>query len=624
VKHLRVLALLAALALIGTSAAPSAAGGAEKSTDLRVGYTDSIDFQANVFASFNGAPYFIFTHVYDLLLNGAIKDLSPDLQNSPTTAYTKSKDGLTITYTLRPNMRWSDGQPFTADDVVWSYEHAKDSNVNSTYTENMKSITALSPTRVRIEMNRPDARILTAFVPIVPKHIWAPHAANLTKFNPCCPMVGSGPYYVDSLDANGTTVLKPNPYFYGMKGHIKRILLIKYQDDDAALRDLKLGQLDALTSAKTTWAAPLRKELHVKLWASPAPGFDEIAMNSCPTDGSSPTCTGPGPNVRVAVVQDRAIRHALSWAIDRAAIARIVYNNLYQPGTGIISPYYASRGYFRSYAGDPNIGYTYDPQKALSVLAAGGWKCPPLDSGGVCTKGATKAEFTLDLRANDSQQQRVGLRVQAWARAVGIKIDLNVITDDALNAKIYHETSSAKKADAGKYEPTYDAFMWGWFGDTATPDYDFEVLGCGNPSSDSFWCNKRYTQLTKQALTEPDFKKRVDLLHQAERIELTELPYIITNFGPYMVVTRTDTWTNWQASPAGNGQPFGFSSVQLQMLQPGAKASSSYAGTPLVVAVFVATGALLTGIGWYRRRREERQPFEVPESSASQREAVVR
>ena len=193
-------------------------------------------------------------------------------------------------------MRWSDGKPFTAADVVFSYEHAADSNVNSTYTENMKSVTALNPTTVRMVLSRYDARFLTGYVPIVPEHIWAPHAdtpAHLTKFDPCCPMVGSGAFTVTSLDPNGTIVLKPNPYFYGHPGHIKRILLIKYQDDDAALRDLELGQVDAINTGKTTWAVQLRKQVHAKMWASPAPGFDEIAMNSCPLQGS-PTCTGPG------------------------------------------------------------------------------------------------------------------------------------------------------------------------------------------------------------------------------------------------------------------------------------------------------------------------------------------
>ncbi|HEU0192813.1 MAG TPA: hypothetical protein VFQ71_01360, partial [Gaiellales bacterium] len=226
------------------------------------------------------------------------------------------------------------------------------------------------------------------------------------------------------------------------------------------------------------------------------------------------------------------------------------------------------------------------------------------------------AEFTLDLRSDDSQQQSVGLRVQAWAAAIGIKINLQIMTDDAINAQIYASTSSKKPGDAGKYEPSYDSFMWGWGGDVSTPDYDFEVLACGDASSDSFWCNRRYTALTKAALTEPDFQKRVDLLHKAEAMELRASPYIITQFTPYLSVTRTDTWTNYQPSPGAGGQPFGWSWIQLQLLQPGKKASTNYAGTAYVIAFMVGTLALVLGVGYWRRYREEHEQFELPPEAA--------
>jgi peptide/nickel transport system substrate-binding protein len=600
-----------------TSTAATPAKSSDLSTDFRLAYTDDIDFQANIFAAYNATPYFIFTEVYDLLLNWDVPTGAPDTKYSPAYKYKVSKDGLTITYWMHPHLKWSDGKPFTSADVVWSYEHAADSNVNSTYTENMKSIKALSPTVVQLKMKRYDARILSAFVPIVPKHIWAPHGgspAKLTHFNPCCPMVGSGPFVVQSINPTGTSVLVPNKYFYGPRGHVKRILLIKYLDEDAAKRDLELGQIDAINTGKTTWAQEMRKDPNVKLWSSPAPGFDEIAFNSCPVKGS-PTCSGPAPNVNVPVVQDVAIRRAMDFAIDRNAIAHDIYNGLYSPGTGIISPFYKSRGYYTTYANDPEINYTYDPEKAHQVLEQGGWKCPPVNGSGTCTKDGHKAEFTLALRSSDSQQLNVGLRIVAWAKAVGIKIDVQTMTEDALNAKIYHSTTSKDPADADKYEPTYDAFMWGWFGDVSTPDYDFEILACGNSSSDSFWCDPKYTALTKKALTQKNFKQRVATLHAAEKLELAASPYVITDFGVYLVATRTDTWTNWQLSPTDGGQPFGFSWVQLQLLKPGHKASSSYAGTTYVIAFLVGVTALVFGIGYWKRRREEHQPFELPPSS---------
>jgi peptide/nickel transport system substrate-binding protein len=591
----------------------SADSKSDLSTDFRLSYNDTIDYQANVFASFNGAPYFIFFEVYDLLLNYDIDTGEPSTTYSPTKRYTMSKDKTTITYYLRPGLRWSDGKPLTSADVVFSYDMAPYSNVNGDYTTNVASVKALSPTVVQLKMKKYDARILSAYVPIVPKHIWDKVPPDkITKFNPCCPMVGSGPFYVKSLNPDGTTVLLPNKYFYGPKGHIKRILMIKYQDEESQLRDIKLGQIDAINSGVSSWATVLAGNENVKMWASPSPGFNELAFNSCPPQGS-PICSGPAPGVNVKVVQDPAIRHALQYAINRTEIDTVVWHDLSgpQPGDGIISPIYEPKGYFKDWSKDPKLGYNYDPEKARQVLAEGGWQCPP--NGGTCTKNGTKAEFTLDVLSSSSEDQQTALRIKAWAAAVGIKINLSIKTEDAVNAEIYATTSSKKPEDKGKYEPSYDAFMWGWGGDIATPDYNFDVMKCTNWSADAQWCNEKFTRLANEALAEPNFKKRVALLHEAERIELEASPYIVYSFTPSLSVTRMDTWTGWRPEPGANGQPFGWSWAQLQLVQPGKKAGSNYAGTFWVIVFMIGATALVVGVGIARRRREEHQPFELPE-----------
>ncbi len=613
---LRLTACLLFLLCAGASSpltGASADSTSDLSTDFRLSYNDTIDYQANVFASFNSTPYFIFTEVYDLLLNYRISDGGPDTKNSPARKYTQSKDGKTITYYLRKGLRWSDGKPLTSADVVFSFDMAPYSNVNGDYTTNIASVKALSPTVVQLKLKKYDARILSAFVPIVPKHIWDKVPPDkITKFDPCCPMVGSGPFYVKSLNPDGTSVLMPNKYFYGHKGHVKRILLIKYQDEESQLRDIKLGQIDAINSGVSSWATVLAGNPNVKLWASPSPGFNELAFNSCPPQGS-PICSGPAPSVHTKVVQDPAIRHAMQYAINRTEIDTVVWHDLSgpEPGDGIISPIYKTKGYFKDWSKDPELGYNYDPEKAKQVLAEGGWDCPA--NGGTCTKDGTKAEFTLDVLSSSSEDQQTALRIKAWAAAVGIKIDLSVKTEDAVNAEIYATTNSKKPEDKGKYQPSYDAFMWGWGGDIATPDYNFDVMKCDNWSADAQWCNQRFTDLASRALAEPNFKKRVAMLQEAERLELEASPYIVYSFTPSLSVTRMDTWTGWRPQPGADGQPFGWSWLQLQLLQPGQKASSNYAGTLWVIVFMIGVTALVVGAAMIRHRREERQPFELPE-----------
>jgi peptide/nickel transport system substrate-binding protein len=609
------LVLASALAFEVFSARSPQARASTVSTVWRMGYLDQIDQNANIFSASEDITYFIFTEVYDIPLNPSLATTLPSTRYSPVSRYVLSDQGKTITYYLRPHLRWSDGKPLTSADFVWSWEHNQ-YGVSSEYTAALKSIKALSPTEVVVHLKHYDARLLADFIPILPEHIWGKLSnTQLLTYDPCCPIVGSGPFYVKSLNPNGTTVLLPNPYFYGPRGHIKEILLIHYDDPNAALRDLELGNLDAVFHGLTTWLPALRHYPHIRLWAGPGYGFDEVAFNMCPPHGS-PICTRPSPSVHVDVVQNLAIRQALQWAINRAALAKQVYNGLAAPATGLISNAYTPLGYYTNFKNDPSIDYRYDPAKSLEVLHAGGWRCPPLNSGGVCMRHGVPAEFTLMLRSADLQEEQEGLRVQSWARAVGIKINIEVTSDDAIDTAIDTYSNSSNPKDRYKYEPSYDAFLWDWNGgDPQSPDYDMDQLQCGSSYADSMWCNQRYTALTNEALQERNFHKRVALLHEAEKLELYYSPYVLTVYSPYIFVTRTDTWHGYRRSPAGFGWPFGMSWEQLQLIQPGRPVTDHYLGAPIVVLGAAALTGLFVGLGRLRRRRLERMPLETDEDA---------
>ncbi len=324
---------------------------------------------------------------------------------------------------------------------------------------------AVDPLTARITLTQPDARILSAYVPILPKHIWGKIPKDdLTKFNPCCPMIGSGPFIVTKLDRKGTSILEPNPYFYGPKGSIQRILMTKYQDKEAQLRDIKLNRLDAILQADSEWIKSV-DDPELTVWGAAYVGFKELAFNSCPPEGS-PTCTGPGPDVAVAVVQDPAIRLALAWGhrqgqprphgVRRRGTARDRNHLAVLRRQGLLHDHGRGRA-----SDTPSIRRR---RRRSSPTVAG-----HVRRGGTCEKDGVKAEFTLIARSSSREDQNAANRIRAWANELGIKINLSIITDDALNSQIYNPTSSTKKADADKYEPTYDAFIWGWFGDLGRP-----------------------------------------------------------------------------------------------------------------------------------------------------------
>lgn len=560
-------AATAALSLIVPAQPALAATG-----DYRIGDTQPVD-SVNPFNEQNEISYDLTSLSYDLLLNYRTADLQPDLDNSLAQSYTASPDGKTWTFQLHPDITWSDGQPFTSADVKWTYDAARENttNVMNAYVAGVASVDTPSPTTVVLHLKSPDVRMSSIFVPILPEHVFDKYPVKkLDKIALPLPNVTTAPYQITSYDKRGTTILTANPNFRGSKPAVQRILETYYGNQDSLLRDLQGNKLDMVVDGNVQWTKQLSGAKDIQQWSGAAPGFQEVAFNSCPPGGAG-ECSGVGKDVHVKVVQDHAIREALAYAIDRPNIAQTVYAGVPEPAYGIISPYYAS--YYQDWSTDPDIGYQFSLDKAKQVLAAGGWNC----SSNPCTKDGTKAAFTLYVRSDDEPGQNAMRRVVAWAGQIGIKITLSIVTEDALNNKIY----APGKGD--KYAPDYDAFYWAWTGDP-TPDFNFSVLQTGNAWSDSYYSNPQYDTLTKQALATTDTTQRVDLLHQAEKIAMTDLPYIPIVYSVSYDLTRTDTWHNYQPSPSGkDGSPIGTNWLQMTMLQPGpapAPAAASGAATP--------------------------------------------
>jgi ABC-type transport system substrate-binding protein len=294
--------------------------------------------------------------------------------------------------------------------------------------------------------------------------------------------------------------------------------MIKYGDKDPQLRDIKLGNLDAILSGSLKWATAEKDNKDITTWSYPTPGFSEIAFNSC-TGAPESLCTGVGKGVHKAVVQDPAIRHALYYALNRPEVLKTVLQGQGTVGNGLISPYF--KRWYQDWSKDPTVGYQYDPAKAKQALQEGGWNCP---AGGVCQKNGVPASFELLVRQNNQDDQNAAQRYAADAKAVGIDMKLSIVSEDQINERIY----ATSPKDENKYEPTYDAFYWGWGGDNDSPAFNFDVLVCGSSWQDSMYCNPQYDKLVADALKEQDETKRADLWHQAEKLALTDAPYLIT------------------------------------------------------------------------------------------------
>jgi peptide/nickel transport system substrate-binding protein len=578
------------LAVLGIACASllSATSSFAASGDLRIGSAQPFDspnpFQAVLAIAVDS---YAVTY-YDQLLGIKVKDQSIDYSNSLASGADVSKDGKTITFHLRTGIHWSDGQPFTSADALWTFNavlHNKTNQLHTTISA-VKSVSAPDAKTFVLHLSTRDSEFLEKVaIPILPAHVWSKiPIAKIDKVPGPIPTVTTAPYMLTRWQKNGTTILSRNPKYDlfrngGREPDVKRILITAYQNQDSVYRDVVQGNLDVAFNGTPEWATRAKQNSKVTLVSAPRGGYWEIAFNSCPPKGS-PVCSGPAKGVKVQVVQDPAIRKALAYGVDRAQFAPVIYRNQGSTAYGLISPRF--KLYYQDLSRDPRYAYAFDPAKARQILKAGGWNC----STTPCTKNGVKAEFELATLADSKPFQQMAQRAAADARKIGIVMDLSFISEDALNNRIY---ASGTKKDT--YAPNYDAFLWDWDVSGVTPTPILEVLRSFDASSDSFYDSKAYDAALQRAKEATTLAGTVGAVREAAKIELGDLPYLPLVHLNAIDVIRKDTWHGWQPSPAPNGEPLFQTSTQLLALRPGpAPVESTGTGTP--------TAVVSTDSGW--------------------------
>ena len=391
-------ALVIAVALAGLLVGTTSAGA--ESGDLRIGSTQ--DFESpNPLKSVEAINVETqATIMYDQLIG--LKPSDQSISYGPTALATGADvtpDGKTITFHLRSGIHWSDGQPFTSADAAWTFNAVLQNKTNQLHgtIEAVKSVSAPDKNTFVLHLATRDSEFLDKLaIPILPKHIWSKiPIAKLDKVDGPVPTVTTAPYLLTKWEKLGTTILSRNEKYDtfrndGTLPDAKRILITYYANPDSVYRDVNQGHLDYGYGGQPSWArrAKTDNNKNVQLVSSPRGGYWEIAFNSCPKTGS-PICSGPGKDVKTAVVQDPALRKAVAYAIDREKFIPTVYDGQGTTAYSLISPRF--KRYFVDRKNTP-LGYAYDPAKAKAALKAGGWDC----SQTPCTKNGVKAEFELD------------------------------------------------------------------------------------------------------------------------------------------------------------------------------------------------------------------------------------
>ncbi len=518
-------AVLAVLGAAGATAQDSG-GGSDGGSDqvLKIGWAQDPQ-TLNPFFGLDEESFNVWAMNWDLLVNFSAEDLSP----SPGVAesWEVSEDGKTITFTLAPDQKWSDGEPLTSADVKWSLETlGSEGDLFTSYTDNVKSIKAPDDETVVIETKQPDARIVGGlFIYVLPEHIWGevPIDELTSTYKPPIPLVGSGPYTVTEFERGRLITMEKNPEFRGPEPKIDEIQYIKYGNADAVERALKLGEIDAIVEVPPGSFASLGEDPNIETVQSSSTAYTQLAFNLCPEDLCPDAEFNPA-------VQDLDVRQAIAYGIDRERINTIAGRDTAFPAHGILPSFY------KSFYEVPEQDYPYDPEMAIQILEDAGWV---ENEDGVREKDGETLSFDLYVRSESPYNVQAAKLVAEMTAEIGVEFNVQVVSVDKL-------TELTVRKENGKPAPAFDTFIWGWGGDAYDPSFLLSILTTDEigGSSDSFFSNEEFDRLYKEQAAEFDTEARKEIIQRMVAIAQEEVAYVVLTEDPNLQAYRSDRLTD--------------------------------------------------------------------------------
>jgi peptide/nickel transport system substrate-binding protein len=578
---------------LAASSSPSPAAG---KVVLKVGWTSEPD-NLNPFVGWATTTYEIWTVNYNFLFGFDGQSFRPTLglaAQFPTKANGGiSPDGKIWTIHLKPDLKWSDGQPLTADDVAFTYNYVvKNHMANMALTTvGITGAKVIDPTTVQIICSQPKADMESIFLPILPKHVWEHVAPQLaaTTFANKPPIVGSGPFYTVAFKKGSYIEMVRNPYYWGKKPTVDQIYFEMYQDPATMVQDLKSGAIDA------AWGIP---EAQFKPLTSQA-GIHTIAYNFFNWDYLDLNCSSLPDSTGNPVLRDARFRDALNYAIDRNKLCAVAYDGLAAPATTIMPPNtWSSPDYHWQPPADQI--YTFDVAKANQLLTAAGY---PLSPSGLRLYKGKPITLRLWTTTDFPEGQSEAKLIAGSFQQLGLKIQLSVLDQGAFLARMFNYKGAA-------FAPDFDMGLsdWAGYGDPGETLTSFTTAQIGG-TNEPAWSNAAFDKLNVEQSAALDPATRQKLIWQMQQTFYGQSPQLVLVYPQYLQAYNTARWTGWTPMFHGRG-PAWMTTATVDSyvnLQPATTSSSGGGAKGAVIVIVIAVVVVVGGAAvWLLRRRRMR------------------
>jgi len=449
-----------------------------------------------------------------------------------------SEDGLIWTFYLRPDVRWNDGEPLTADDVVFTfnrliYNDAVPNSARDIFTIDGQAITVsrVDARTVRFQLPVRFAPFLMALSqPILPQHCLE-QSVNDGAFaftwgidTPPSQIVGTGPFRLARYQPGERLVYERNPFYWkvAVSGdqlpYLDGLILLIVPNQDAVVLKFLEGEVDYCPVSGSDYALlkSLEQEKNFTLYETgPDFGSNFLVFNQ---NTESEPGTPPRPYVEPRKLRwftDRDFRRAVAHAIDKTRMIEIVNNGLGYPQDSPVSP---SAGFFYT----ENVRrYPYDLDRARLILSMAGYR--DRDGDGVLEDATGEpVEFTLYTNAGNTEREQIAAMIRRDLGQLGMKVNFLTLEFNSLIRKLNasFDWDAVVIGLTGGIEPHFGKNVWDssgqlhlWFPAQETPATEWE---------------QRVNDIFIQGAQELDREKRKLLYDEWQRIVSQEVPVIYT------------------------------------------------------------------------------------------------
>jgi peptide/nickel transport system substrate-binding protein len=569
---------------------PSASPAAGK-TILRVGvFTDDLD-SLNPFVGYTELAYEVYSQNYEFLVERRPEDFMPG-PDGVAESWEQSADGNTWTFHLHEGITWQDGQPLTADDVVFTYNYIID-NEMPVFTNGTKGIVKavkVDDSTVQLITSKPKSNILRLWIPILPKHVWEkipPKQAGSTFKN--ADSIGSGPFQVVEWKRGSYVRMKANKDYWLGAPKVDELIYVVYKNPSTMVEDLKAGRIAAAHNIPTAEFKQLQSE----------PGIKAVSFTFFNWDYMNYNCYQSPDSLGNPVLKDVRFRTALDTAIDRDKLVAIAYGGEAVPGTTILPP---DNWRDPDYHWQPPAGVlrTFDLAKAGTMLDEAGYK--DTDGDGLRDVKSEPIKLRLWALNSNTQSQSAAKLIAGWFKDLGLTIEYEVVDEGVYNDRIWNY-----KGDT--YAPDYDMLLWTWYG-YADPGQTIDSYTTAQIENwnEPCWSNAEYDQAVEDQTHALDSTQRKADIDKAQEVMYADAPMSVTVYPKLLQAINTKEWAGWIFNETGGDQAFFRSASQKSYLTVAPATTAGVSGTSntwiwAVVAIVVVVAVLIVILLVRRSRR---------------------